>query len=85
MRRNMGEAEVNLLRHLLDLPDPATALARYRETDTRDLPAKRAVADPDPVDTTWRERPERRLSAEDLIRSQLQGRALAKELRRINA
>jgi hypothetical protein len=80
-----GRAEVDLLRWLVTRPDAMTALRRYEQTHQRALQGKRKAleADPDVVDTSWRQRTPRYLSAEDLIRSQFSGRALARELRRI--
>jgi len=50
----------------------------------RIIPSKRIDAAPDPIDTTWRSRPEQHLSARELVmQSGLKGRALARELARI--
>jgi hypothetical protein len=85
MRRQMGEPEVRYLRTLLAAPDAVSALKAYQSTHGRVLRPKRASieAKPDVIDTSWRQRTPRYLSAEDLMRSQLQGRALTKELRRL--
>jgi hypothetical protein len=83
MRSNMREKEVLFLRQLLNLPDARTALRQYQETHRRVLQGKRMVADPDPLDTTWRQRPARYLTARQMAEEQLSGRALQRELRRI--
>jgi hypothetical protein len=85
LRRNYDASDVAYLRLLAVAPDPMSALAEYRSTHTRALVGKRRPieADPDPVCHAWRDRPERKLSAEDLIRSQFSGRALRRELRRL--
>lgn len=83
VRRDMGKSEVDFLQQLLRLPDPMTALATYRAGHHRVLQPKRVLADPDPVDTTWRDRPERQMTPEDLIREQFSGRSLRRELGRL--
>jgi hypothetical protein len=51
----------------------------------RTLPRKRIDADPDPVCTEWKERPARLLTAEQMIREQFTGRALQRELARLQS
>ena len=80
-----GQAEVDLLRWLMSRPDAMTALQQYQKTHQRALQGKRKPleAAPDVIDPSWRQRPERRMSAEDLIRSQFSGKSLERELRRL--
>lgn len=84
MRPNFGEPEVRLLLQILDAPSPLTAVTTYRDAHQRVLKPKEAIqVDPDIPSTEYQSRPERHLTAEDLIRAQFSGKALFKELRRL--
>jgi hypothetical protein len=85
LRSNYNANDVAFLRRIIEAPDPINALNAYRSSHGRVLRAKRAPveAEPDVIDSTWRERPERQMTEEDLIRAQFSGRALARELKRL--
>jgi hypothetical protein len=87
LRTQFNARDVAFLRHVVAAPDPITALNDYRARHERTLRAKRSPveADPDVMDATWRTRPERVLTAEEIIREQLghNPRLMAKELARM--
>jgi hypothetical protein len=85
LRRDYTRADVGYLERVLAAPDTITALNAYRANNGRLLRAKRnpIEAEPDPCCPEWCDRPQRTLTAEQMIREQFTGRALQRELRRI--
>jgi hypothetical protein len=83
LRANYTLADVDLLQQIVEAPEPAAALRLWEANHPSTFKPKRIDVEPDPVDTTWRSRPERHLNAEELIRQQFSGRALARELKRL--
>lgn len=83
MRRDFNEADVCLLQWILKAPSPFVAIAEYRARHQRVLKPKRTQSDPDVPHPNWRSRPERHLTARQLMEQQLSGKALLKELKRL--
>lgn len=63
--------------------EDAIATLRKLRPDIGRAKRKPIEADPDPCCPGWRDRPERHLTPEQMIREQFTGRALERELRRV--
>jgi hypothetical protein len=83
MRANFKATDVSLLQHILETPGLIIALTIYRTCHQRVIQPKRITADPDVPCPDWRSRPERHLTARQLIEQQLSGKAMMKELKRL--
>jgi len=86
LRRDYLERDVAYLRHLVVMPHfiaKGSAEAAYNRGHVRTMKPKRLTADPDIPCPDWRSRPERHLTARQLIEQQLSGKALLKELKRL--
>jgi len=85
-RRGYLERDVAYLRHLGAMPYfivEGSAEAAYNRGHVRTMKPKRLTADPDIPCPDWRSRPERHLTARQLMEQQLSGKALVKELKRL--
>lgn len=83
MRSNFNRKDVLLPQWILASPASITVLAAYRSSHQRELKPERLTADPDIPRSDWRSRPERHLTARQLMEQQLSGKALVKELKRL--
>lgn len=86
LRRDYLERDVAYLRQLVAMPyfiAEGSAEAAYNRGHVRTMKPKRLTADPDISCPDWRSRPERHLTARQLIEQQLSGKALLKELKRL--
>ncbi len=86
MRRYFNEADVAFLERIVAAPSPSTALNAYKTYHQgRVLQPKRTACASDALCPEWRNRPERQLTARQLIEEQLSGnpKLLVKELARL--